>query len=249
MRCIISPRPRPTAIRRASWTTRMNSEGRPDFSPAASAKVADSSATAHAQNTDRTISPRIPTPKIANSASPRANHREAKAFPYCLFSARSDPYLSSPALLSEIMAGKSAAVSVETQSKRVADSARKLKESSVRIEDSADRRTELASNRTALAAERTYSAWIRTGLLSLASGVGAKSALAGLIPTWVILLDSSALIVFSVFCFCVAVWRMDNTGATRPGPDVARLDSRVLIAMSAFLSIVSFAALWGVWLV
>lgn len=140
-------------------------------------------------------------------------------------------------------------MSVETQSKRVADSARKLKESSVRIEDSADRRTELASNRTALAAERTYSAWIRTGLLSLASGVGAKSALAGLIPTWVILLDSSALIVFSVFCFCVAVWRMDNTGATRPGPDVARLDSRVLIAMSAFLSIVSFAALWGVWLV
>ena len=145
------------------------------------------------------------------------------------------------------MAGKSAAAAVETQSKKVADSARKLKESTVRIEDSADRRTELASNRTALAAERTYSAWIRTGLLSLASGVGAKGALAGLIPTWVILLDSSALIVFSVFCFCVAVWRMDNTGATRPRPDVARLDSRILIAMSAFLSIVSLAALWGVW--
>ena len=98
-----------------------------------------------------------------------------------------------PNLLSEAMAVKSTAAAVETQSRKVADSARKLKESSVRIEDSADRRTELASNRTALAAERTYSAWIRTGLLSLASGVGAKSALAGLIPAWVILLDINAL--------------------------------------------------------
>jgi putative membrane protein len=72
------------------------------------------------------------------------------------------------------MAKNSASVAIEAQGEKVADSAKKLKESSVRIEDSADRRTELASNRTALAAERTYSAWIRTGLLSLASGAGAS---------------------------------------------------------------------------
>src|SRR3954468_23106811 len=107
---------------------------------------------------------------------------------------------------------------IETQSRKVADSAKKLKESSVRIEDSADRRTELASNRTALAAERTYSAWIRTGLFSLASGAGAKSVLAGLMPMWAVLADASALIVFSIFCFCAAVWRMDRSGAARPAP-------------------------------
>ena len=144
------------------------------------------------------------------------------------------------------MAKASTSAAIETQSKKVADSAKKLKESSVRIEDSADRRTELASNRTALAAERTYSAWIRTGLFSLASGAGAKGVLAGLMPMWIVIADSSALIVFSIFCFCVAVWRFNRSGATRPGPDVPRIDARILLAMSAFLSIVSLAALWGV---
>ncbi|MEA2823404.1 MAG: putative rane protein [Bradyrhizobium sp.] len=144
------------------------------------------------------------------------------------------------------MAKASTSTAIETQSKKVADSAKKLKESTVRIEDSADRRTELASNRTALAAERTYSAWIRTGLFSLASGAGAKGVLAGLMPMWIVIADSGALIVFSIFCFCAAVWRFERSGATRPDPDVPRIDARILVAMSAFLSIVSLAALWGV---
>ena len=137
---------------------------------------------------------------------------------------------------------------IEKQSKKVADSAVKLKESSARIEDSADRRTELASNRTALAAERTYSAWIRTGLFALASGAGAKSALAGLMPHWIIMIDSSALILFSVFCFMGAVWRIRNSGASRPYPDVPRLSNGILLMMSVFLSLVSLAALVGLWL-
>jgi putative membrane protein len=145
------------------------------------------------------------------------------------------------------MAKTSPTAAIETQSKKVADSAQKLKESSVRIEDSADRRTELASNRTALAAERTYSAWIRTGLFSLASGAGAKTVLAGLMPSWIAMLDASALIVFSIFCFCAAVWRMAQSGAARPAPDVPRIDQRVLVAMSAFLSTVSAIALVGIW--
>jgi putative membrane protein len=144
------------------------------------------------------------------------------------------------------MAKASTSAAIETQSKKVADSAKKLKESSVRIEDSANRRTELASNRTALAAERTYSAWIRTGLFSLASGAGAKGVLAGLMPMWIVIADSGALIVFSIFCFCAAVWRFERSGATRPDPDVPRIDARILVAMSAFLSVVSLAALWGV---
>ena len=144
------------------------------------------------------------------------------------------------------MAQKSTAAAVESQSAKVADSARELKESAVRVEDSADRRTELASNRTALADERTYSAWIRTGLFALASGAGAKGVLTGLMPAWVVTADSSALIVFSIFCYGAAVWRFRNSGAARPSPDVPRIDARILIAMSAFLSLVSLAALIGV---
>src|SRR6201985_3308058 len=129
------------------------------------------------------------------------------------------------------MAKASTSAAIETQSKKVADSAKKLKDSTVRIEDSAARRTELASNRTALAAERTYSAWVRTGLFALASGAGAKGVLTGLMPNWIVLADASALALFSVFCFGAAVWRFDNSGATRPSPDVPRLNYRVLLAM------------------
>lgn len=145
------------------------------------------------------------------------------------------------------MPKKSPSTAVEVQSEKVADSAKKLKESSVRIEDSADRRTELASNRTALAAERTYSAWIRTGLFSLASGAGAKGILTGLMPAWIILADSSALILFSIFCYLAAVWRFNNSGASRPNPDIPTIDARMLIAMSGFLSVVSTVALLGIW--
>jgi putative membrane protein len=147
------------------------------------------------------------------------------------------------------MAKKSASTAVEIQSEKVADSAKKLKESSVRIEDSADRRTELAPNRTALAAERTYSAWVRTGLLSLASGAGAKGVLAGLMRAWMILADSTALILFNIFCYLAAIWRFDNSGAARPSPEVPRIDARILLAMSSFMSIVSAIALLGIWLV
>jgi putative membrane protein len=146
------------------------------------------------------------------------------------------------------MAQKSTTAAVERQSAKVADSARHLEQSAVRVEDSADRRTELASNRTALAAERTYSAWIRTGLFSLASGAGAKGVLTGLMPAWIVIADSSALIVFSIFCYCAAVWRFRNSGAVRPNPDVPLIDARILMAMSAFLSAVSLAALIGIFL-
>ena len=96
-----------------------------------------------------------------------------------------------------------------------------------------------------MAAERTYSAWVRTGLFSLASGAGAKGVLTGLMPTWIILADSSGADLFSVFCYLAAVWRFSNSGAVRPTPDVPRIDARILIAMSGFLSVVSAVALLG----
>jgi putative membrane protein len=55
-----------------------------------------------------------------------------------------------------------------------------------RTKDSADRRTELAADRTVFAAERTYAAWVRTGLVALASGIGARKLLEGLVPGWMI---------------------------------------------------------------
>src|SRR5919199_1171502 len=117
-----------------------------------------------------------------------------------------------------------------------------------------NRHTELAANRTAEAAERTketaertYAAWVRTGLMSLAAGVGAKKTLGGVLPEWVVVLTGSVLVAFAAFCFAAAVWRELYPGTPPPRPDVRRLPRALLFALNGFLSLVALAALLGVW--
>lgn len=114
-------------------------------------------------------------------------------------------------------------------------------------EASADRRTELAADRTVLAGERTYAAWVRTGLMALAAGVGAKKTLGGVLPDWVVAVTGSVLVVFAAFCFGAAVWRELFAGAPPPQPDVRRLPGPLLFALNGFLAVVALAALLGVW--
>lgn len=142
---------------------------------------------------------------------------------------------------------KQTAKVVEQDSRKIADSARELEHSSYRIEDSADRTTRLAADRTILAAERTYAAWVRTGLFALASGIGARALLTGILPEWLILADASMLIVFSMFCFGAAIWRHLNPGPPPPRPDVQQLPRVLLIVINLFLALVSLAALIGIW--
>jgi putative membrane protein len=136
---------------------------------------------------------------------------------------------------------------LERSSRKLADSAQKLEGSTERIEDSADRRTQLAADRTVLAAERTYGAWVRTGLLALASGLGAKAGLAGVVPEWMIVANGSVLVLFSAFCFIAAVWRQLNPGPPPPTPDTPRIHPTILMSVNGFLALVSFAALFGIW--
>ncbi|HEX6010250.1 MAG TPA: DUF202 domain-containing protein [Geminicoccaceae bacterium] len=110
-----------------------------------------------------------------------------------------------------------------------------------------DRRNELAANRTVLAAERTYAAWVCTGLAALASGIGAKKLLEGVIPEWAILAVGSVLILFSAFSFGAAVWREIFPGAPPPKPDVHRIHPGLLILVNGFLMLVALAALASVW--
>jgi putative membrane protein len=146
--------------------------------------------------------------------------------------------------------------------RKIEKSASKLKDSAVSIRDSAthmgrdtarmevkaDRRTELAADRTLFAAERTYAAWVRTGLVALASGVGAKSLLEPVLGHWLILATGSVLVLFSAFCFGAAVWRQLYPGPPPPLPDARRLPPAVLIAVNAFLVLVALAVLVGIWL-
>jgi putative membrane protein len=110
------------------------------------------------------------------------------------------------------------AKSVEHQTRKVAETARDLKHSSARIETSADRTTVLAADRNILASERTYAAWVRTGLLSLAGGIGAQAVRD--VPDWLVLANGTLLIAFSLFCFGAAVWRHFHPGPPPPTPSV-----------------------------
>jgi putative membrane protein len=112
---------------------------------------------------------------------------------------------------------------------------------------SAERTTQLAMDRTIYAAERTYAAWVRTGLVALASGLGAEKLLQGTVPHWMILGAGTILILFSAFCFVAGIWRQLFTGSTDPAPDVKHMPKAVLLVVSGFLALVALTALTAVW--
>ena len=143
---------------------------------------------------------------------------------------------------------KRTAQAVERQSREVADSAVETKHAAAAIEESADLNTRLAADRNILAAERTYAAWVRTGLFALASGIGARALLTGIVPSWLVLADASMLIAFSIFCFGAAIWRHLRPGPSPPLPQIHQIPSPVLVAVNAFLALVSVAALIGIWI-
>jgi len=136
--------------------------------------------------------------------------------------------------------------SLERSGEKLAESAEKIKRSTYGVEDSAERTTQLAADRTVFAAERTYAAWVRTGLLALASGIGAKALLSEVIPQWLIIATGSVLVLFSAFCFGAAVWRHLEPGAPPPPVDV-RIPAWALVAVNGFLALVALAALVGIW--
>ena len=110
-----------------------------------------------------------------------------------------------------------------------------------------DRRNELAADRTVFAAERTYAAWVRTGLAALASGVGAKKLLEGVVPEILIIGAGSILVFFSAFCFGAAIWRQVFAGPPPPRPDVPRIRPELLLIVNGFLVLVALSALFGIW--
>jgi putative membrane protein len=140
---------------------------------------------------------------------------------------------------------KQTAKSVEQQSRKVADTARELKHSSARIEDSADRTTVLAADRNILASERTYAAWVRTGLLALGGGIGARALKD--VPNWIVLVNGTLLIAFSLFCFGAAVWRHMHPGPPPPPPSVKVMPWPALVVANTVLSLIGVGALVMLW--
>jgi inner membrane protein YidH len=116
------------------------------------------------------------------------------------------------------------------------------------VEKSTDGTTVLAADRTIFAAERTYAAWVRTGLAALAAGVGAKAVLGPVMGEALVLAAGSVLILFSVFCFEVGVWRELFSRCSASAAGRPKDAGSPLICVNGFLMLVALAALLGVWL-
>nr|WP_255448382.1 DUF202 domain-containing protein [Telmatospirillum sp. J64-1] len=98
-----------------------------------------------------------------------------------------------------------------------------------------------------MAAERTYSAWIRTGLAALVSGLGVERFLHEVLPFWALRASAVALIVFGIMTFLMAAWRYRKISDNLHGPDIGRLPPWLLVLLSSILAAAAMGALTGVW--
>ena len=105
--------------------------------------------------------------------------------------------------------------------------------------------TELAVGRTILAVERTYDAWIRTGLTALASGVGARALLAGIVPVWLTRSTSAMLVLFAAFCFIAGAWREIATDTRLRRARIRPMPAAVILVVNGFLVSVALTAFVG----
>jgi putative membrane protein len=133
------------------------------------------------------------------------------------------------------------------QAESVKQSAVHLERSATAVEESADRNTVLAADRTVLAAERTYAAWVRTALVALFSGAGAKALLAAMLPGGWGTATGSALVLFSIFCLVAGVWRYMHPCAPPPAPDMRLIPIPLLVLANGFLILIACAVLVGIW--
>lgn len=88
---------------------------------------------------------------------------------------------------------------------------------------------------------------MRTGLAALASGIGAKALLEGVVHEYLIIATGTVLVLFSAFCFATAVWREIHPGPPPPQPDVGRIPPHLLVVINGFLVLVALAAMLGIW--
>lgn len=83
-------------------------------------------------------------------------------------------------------------------------------------------------------------------MAALASGVGARAVLDGVVPVLLAKATGSVLIGFAAFCLVAAVWRQSEDGVP-PRPDVRHIPRWLLVAVNGFLLVVTLFVLVGIW--
>ncbi len=101
--------------------------------------------------------------------------------------------------------------------------------------------------RTLLATERTYTAWVRTGLAALVAGIGFERFIPGTIPGWSVRLIAVILIVFSIGCFWLALWRYRHLGLRFPDLLPITIPLRLITVLTLSLILTALLTLIGLW--
>lgn len=114
-------------------------------------------------------------------------------------------------------------------------------EQEIRKQKESEERTSVLAN------ERTYAAWLRTGLTSLAGGLGIEKLIGGANPIWQVRTISSILIILSGACFLLAAWRYMHVGVRMVSTHVSGAPIALLCIMSVLFIIASIMAFVGLW--
>ena len=111
----------------------------------------------------------------------------------------------------------------------------------------AEDRTEWAEDRTILANERTFAGWMRTGMASLAIGIGLQAVFGAAEPTWLAKTAATIFVLIAIIIFWVA-WRNACKMISRLDAHVAEPVSqthfKTIAAILSFGAAVSGAVLW-----
>jgi putative membrane protein len=109
-------------------------------------------------------------------------------------------------------------------------------------------RHDYSLDRTVLANERTYTAWIRTGLASLAAGIAVEKLLYNVMAAWSLRSIAFILILFSAVAFFLAAWRYTHLGIAKERSDIRTVPVIVTSGTSIVLILCSLIAIVDLWL-
>jgi putative membrane protein len=100
-----------------------------------------------------------------------------------------------------------------------------------------------------LANERTYAAWVRTGLTTLATGLGVAKFLHGVLPEKLIPIIAFVLFFCAFSFFTLATWRYTHVGRRMTTVSIAGASTKILLFLTILLGLITIAVAIGILIV